>query len=111
VRQSLNFVRADLGSFTLNRRGIDVVVAVEREEEAGLVTTLTAPVALGRVLDDEAQAKLFEAAGDLPVARFQFGEASSVLALRGIQRDGEALDRLLEAFVEVLGERSVGPYR
>ena len=111
VRQSLNFARADLGSFTLSRKGIEVVVAVEREEEAGLVTTLTAPVALGRALDDEAQAKLFEAAGDLPVARFQFGEASSVLALRGIQRDGEALDRLLEAFVELLGERSVGPYR
>ncbi|HEX7602628.1 MAG TPA: hypothetical protein VF316_13520, partial [Polyangiaceae bacterium] len=111
VRQPLNFARADLGSFTLNRKGIDLVVAVEREEEAGLVTTLTAHAAMSQALDAAAEAKLEEAAGDLPVARFQFGEATSVLALRGIQRDGDALDRLLEAFVEVLGERSLGPYR
>jgi len=108
VRQSLNFARADLGSFTVNRKGIDLVVAVEREDDA-LVTTLSAPVAV--TLDDDAKAKLAEAVGSLPLARMQLVDAPSVIALRGIQRDEAALDRLLDAFAEVLGERSIGPYR
>ena len=109
VRQSLNFARADLGSFTVNRKGVDLVVAVERAEEAGLVTTVSARV--GSTLDDDAKAKLAEAIGDLPVAFTQFRETSSVVAFRGIQRDGAALDRVVDTLAEVLGARTIGPYR
>lgn len=109
VRQSLNFARADLGSFTVNRKGVDLVVAVEREEEVRLVTTVTAYVAV--TPDDDAKTKLAEAIGDLPLLSMQFREASSVLTFRGIQRDGVALDRVVDAFAEVLGMRTLGPYR
>lgn len=108
MRQSLNFARANLGSFTVSRKGTELVVAVERDGR-DLVTTLSVPTAL--TLDAEARAQLTEALGSLPVARMQLDGAPSVIALRGLQRDPAALERILDALAELVGDRSLGPYR
>lgn len=108
MRRSLNFARAGMGSFTVSRKGTELVVAVARDGR-DLVTTLSAPTAL--TLDAEAKAQLTEAIGGLQVAWMELDQAPSVLALRGLQRDPAVLDRILDVLAELAGDRSIGPYR